>query len=331
MLLNKNNMNRILPLILTFVILSGVSFSLSIGTAPGVADLGDVQRGEQVPVSFYVTSDTKSPLPIKISYMPVHATIFKGDKKKDQGSYYTFIPSEASEENIEDWLSIPKRPFVLSPGSVKICGPPECDPPIKYNQKITFFIKVPKDAEPGYHAGSVNINPDLNTASQGGTAVSTIGITRFVFVFRVPGNALREGRIIDFVADRESKNRVRIDTLFKNTGTDTITARLDNLKIYDEFGEPLYSISNGNVVRLEPGKTAILSSYINDEDGIPSGEFKSEAKVSYITGFALKDSLVKIPSEITLPKDLYAEETSFPWWIIVVILLLAGLYVYWKM
>ncbi len=317
--------------LLTIFLYTITSYSLSIGTAPGVIDLGDVRRGETVPVTFYITSDTDTPLPITLSYIPVHTSILFQERSKKKGNYFDFIPKEASEEDISSWIKLPTKPYTLSPGNVKICNPPECDPPIKYNQKITFYLEIPKDAEPGYHAGSININPKLSKKGGGGASVSTIGVTRLVFVFRIPGNAKRDGRIIDFVAKRLSQNKVRIDVLFKNTGTDTISATLQNLKLYDEYGNIIYNLNNGGVKKVAPGRTAILMSYYTSPEEIPSGEYKSEATINYITGNAVKDTILKIPSEITLPEDLYEEEKSFPWWVLLVIILLIGLYVYWKM
>ena len=304
---------------------SGVH-AIAIGTAPGVRDMGDVVRGQDLPVEFYLTSNTDKPLIVTTSYIPVHMDMYRTEKR----TYYTFIPSESSQEDISSWISFSENPLLVSPGSQKVVRMPD-GTSIKYNQKVTVILKIPKDAEPGYHAGAINLNPVIQTDG-GGTSVSTIGITRFVFVFKIPGPANREGNIIDFVAERNSAERVQVDVLFKNTGTTTITASPDQIKIYDNYGVVKDNIAAGQIKRIAPGKTEIISGYWYDSDGVDAGAYRAEATISYITGMATKESTIHVPAEITIPiVDIPQTKNETPWWFILIIMALIGLYVYWKM
>ncbi|MEA3342645.1 MAG: hypothetical protein U9Q92_00625, partial [archaeon] len=132
---------------------------------------------------------------------------------------------------------------------------------------------------------------------------------------------------------RVADNRVRVDVLFKNTGTTTVTARLDMVKLFDNFGMVAENIANGQLKKVKPGHVAILSGYWLENDGIKSGQYKANSNVNYITGNALKEQTINVPSVITVPKDIPKPEPKheFPWWLVIIIMLLLGLYVYWRM
>ncbi|NOR85702.1 hypothetical protein GQ473_06305 [archaeon] len=321
-------LNRfVFVLVMLFVVNSSGVHAIALGTAPGVRDMGDVVRGQDLPVEFYLTSNTNKPLIVTTAYIPVHMDMYKTEKR----TYYTFIPSESSQEDISSWISFPENPLLVSPGKQKVIRMPD-GTSIKYNQKVTVILKIPKDAEPGYHAGAINLNPVIQSEDGSGTSVSTIGITRFVFVFKIPGPAVREGNIIDFVAERNSDKKVQVDVLFKNTGTTTITASPDKIKIFDNYGVVKDNIAAGQIKRIAPGRTEIISGYWYDDTGIDAGNYRAEATINYITGMATKESIIHVPAEITIPDvEIPKTKNETPWWFILIIMALIGLYVYWKM
>ncbi len=302
-----------------------ISYALGIGVSPGVIDLGTVPRGKEIVVNFYIISNTKQPLPVYLSYIPPHQDVMFTKRNKP----FVLIPAEVSEEDISSWIKFPQNPYILDPNNVKTVTLPD-GTVIKYNRKATFILKVPKNAEPGYHVGSINLMPRLNTKVSGGTGVATVGITRLVFVFKVPGVAERKGKIIDFEAERESPNRVRVDVLFKNTGTTTITARLSEVKIKNEYGK-MINLLAGTAQRIAPGDTAVLTAYWTSNKKIKPGNVEVEAKVDYITGSAVKEGVVRIPAEIVENvKNEVKPKHAIPWWFVVIILAVVGLLVYWK-
>ncbi len=313
--------------IFLLMLFSGSVHALALGMAPGVRDMGDVVRGENIAVEFYLTSNTNKPLVVGLAYIPVHMDMYKTEKR----TYYTFIPSESSEEDISKWITFPQNPILVTPGSQKVVHLPD-GTAVKFNQKVTAILHVPKDAEPGYHAGAINLKPIIQEEGSSGTSISTIGITRFVFVFKIPGPAYREGTIIDFVAERNAKEKVRVDVLFKNTGTTTITASPEKITIFDNYGVVKDNIAAGQIKRIAPGKTDIISGYWHDSNGIDSGNYRAEATVNYITGSATKESTIHIPAQITIP-DIpdVSTENEPPWWFILIIMALIGLYIYWRM
>ena len=313
--------------LILFILSSTTASALAIGTAPGVRDMGDVVRGQDIPVEFYLTSNTDKNIIVTLSYIQVHMDMYRTEKR----TYYTFIPSESSEEDITSWITFPQNPLLVSPGNQKVIYLPD-GTSIKYNQKVTAILHVPKDAEPGYHAGAINMKPVLETAGGGGASVSTVGITRFVFVFKIPGKAYREGTIIDFEAERNSKKKVRVDVLFKNTGTTTISASPEKITIFDNYGIVKDNIAAGQIKRVAPGKTEIISGYWYDDKGVDAGNYRAEATINYITGSTTKESTIHVPTEITIPEvPEVTTKQEIPWWFILIIMALIALYVYWRM
>ncbi len=313
----------LLPLLIFF---SNVN-AIGIGISPGVINLGYIPRGKTVEVHFYLISNANYAIPVYLSFISVHNDILNREKIGP----YKFNPRDLSEESIKSWIKFPLNPYILNPKNVKIIKLPD-GTELKYNSKATFLISVPKDAEPGYHVGAINIVPKLNTKISGGTGVATVGVARLVFFFRVPGVVERTGKIIDIEVDRLSKYMIRVDVLFKNTGTVTMTASLSNVVIYDSYGHKIKAFS-GALKKVAPGQTVVMSAYWRDPAGIKSGEAKISATVSYLGGKSTFSKKVYIPSEITAPKAIKISakpKREVPWWLIIMIFSLIGLYIYWK-
>ena len=64
---------------------------------------------------------------------------------------------------------------------------------------------------------------------------------------------------------------------------------------------------------------------------IASGEYDVDTRVSYITGSAIKEMSVTVPAVITIPASVPTPQHEFPWWLVVIVMMLIGLYVYWRM
>ena len=296
--------------IFTFLTLFGSVNSLSVGTAPGVLDLGEVKPGEEVYFKFYLTTNSRSDLLVYMSPVPVHVDMYY----RNQTRRYTFLPAEASQQDIASWIEILNNPVVLSPSNVKIIYLPDGGI-VRANAEVNVRLRVPKNAEPCYYAYSINLSPKL-AGGGAGMGVSTIAVTRFIFVFKVAGEGRRAGEIIDILADREAEDKARIDVLFKNRGTCTVQARVNSLKLYDEFGNLTTTVSSG-LVRVAPDQTAVLSTFwVGD---VKEGNYRVEATVDYITGSAEFAKTITIP-EIIKPKPP-AKVCEVPWsvmvWVII--------------
>ncbi len=305
--------------------------AIGIGTIPGVLDLGEVRRGQEIIGTFYITSTLERPMEISLNYRDPHLSIYQQEKTKQRNGY-TFIPAEASEESIRDWVKFPKSTILINPSEVHTVKTPQGF--VKYNTAFRFIIKIPDDAEPGYHVGSINIAPAIRKERRGGTSISTIGIVRPLFVFRVSGNAVRKGRIISVEAKRLKDNMVKVDVLFKNEGTVTMTAKLDNLEIYDDYGYKTGNIASRTSAKVKPGETVVLSAVWYKKDKIKSGSYHVDATVDYLTGKDDYSGYIKVVDQIYVPKGgkvVKEQSKGIPWWFLLIIMGLIALYIYWKM
>ncbi|HIE34561.1 MAG TPA: hypothetical protein EYP86_05420 [Candidatus Altiarchaeales archaeon] len=319
--MKKSEIALIVGLIIAISITTG---AISVGTAPGVYDLGELESGSDVAFRFYLMTNARNDLLVRLSYFPVHKDIYY----KNQTRIYKFIPVEASEEDISSWIEIPRNPLLLSPTNVRTISLTNGNT-IKANAEADIILHIPDDAEPGYHAGSISLSPRFGTVTGGGTGVSTIAVTRFIFVFKVAGNAKRDGEIVTMIGERLDDRKARISVLFKNTGTCTMSAYVSELKLYDKFGNLTKTLKSGPVL-VSPGDIASIPVFWTGSDVTP-GSYRAEAKVNYITGYATMEGPVEIPAKITVEKKAppKPEEFEIPWLYILLIIIIIILIIYW--
>lgn len=310
----------LISLLLTFSLLLGLSKAISLGVAPGVMYVGELERGKEYAVDFYLLTNSDNDLLTSLSFMEGKKALFE----KNVTGRYIFIPNEASEEDISDWIKfLRSRMVVSSRESFPVRFPDGTI--VNANEKATFVLDVPDDAEAGYHHFEVVLSPQMPSGT--GMGVSTIGITRPVFIFKVPGNVERHGTI-EGVAGSRSEGRATVDVLFRNSGTVTVSARVSSLDIYNETGYYMDTIKGG-FVKVPPKSTGILRVYWFDKDMDKQKTIKVEATVDYITGQVTKEAMVTIPkSEVKPREEIKVEE--FPWWIIILVIGLILLYIYWR-
>lgn len=325
--LEKDNQLRLLMMLLTLATtIPQTATAVSVGTAPGVLDLGEVRPGKDYSFYFYLTTNAKTDVLVGLSYIPVHADIYT----KNTTGRYTFIPAEASQENIERWVEIPTKSMLLSPNKVKVVNL-EGGGVVKAHGTVNVILHVPQNAEPGYHAGAITISPTIPTTGSSGTGVVTFGVTRFIFVFRVTGTAVRKGEIMTLIGQRVDERRAKVNVVFKNTGTCTIQASVGYVKLYDKFGNLTAELRPLNTEYVKPGEIATLTAdWYGD---VKPGTYRAQARVDYLTGYATFEDRVDIPAKITVEKREQPSVMSegFPWLTILLILIIIALaYYYFK-
>lgn len=295
------------------ILLSNSAECFSIGTAPGVLDLGEVKPGTEVDFTFYLVSNAGSDILVHMTPMKAHETLFR----VNHTGRYMFIADQASQKDVSTWLNIKRNPLVVSPKNTFVVQL-TTGGTVRANAKVDATIKIPKNAEPCYYMSSVNPSPSLTQGQ--GMGISTIGLTRFMYVFKVIGEAVRKGEIVDIVAKRTGQGEVRLDILFKNTGTCTIEAWAEETKVYDELGEPITVVQSGST-KIAPGDITVLSAYWREN--VSEGRFRVDARVNYVTGKTFREETIIVPKEIFIEeKGPAVTGCSFPWWILLVIVIL---------
>jgi len=316
--------NMVFGLMLLYLLPNTV-LALSVGTAPGLYDLGELDAGTNVAFRFYLITNARNDMLVSLSYIPVHQDMYY----KTETTRYKFIADEASQEDITSWVEIARNPLLLSPARVKIVNLPGGGV-VKANEEADIILHIPEDADPGYHAGSISLSPKLATRGSG-TGVMTIAVTRFIFVFRVSGDAKRDGEIMSIIGDRVGERKAKIDVLFRNTGTCTLSAKVTELNLYDKFGKRVASLNSG-INLVKPDKIQALTAYWVGNNVKP-GAYRAEARVDYITGYATMEERIEIPTTIRVkpvPKPKIEEFPTcadFPF--IIMALIIISLAIYW--
>ena len=322
---------RIVLFILAAMLFIPVVHANSVGIIPTTLDLGHVSRAEDVVGSFYLSASSGSELRISADYIPPVSN-----------RWFKSHISEYSEEDISGWLTFPEnvmeidgsKSFPVTIGSTRT----------RANKKMEFIIHIPKNAEPGYHVGSISLNPVMD--KEAGAAVNLFAVSRPNFVFRVNGEVIRRGIIGKIDAARLKKGEAKIILYFINTGTNTISTdpHKSFAKIYNSNNEIRAELPIGGL-SIRPGEEIPITLIWRSSEEIKDGRYRVEATINYRSGETSKSGFVTVPSMITAAAisdtklDLTQEPTdaifspstcSINWTLILALSLLISLVYYWK-
>lgn len=311
----------VLLLAIFSIFTSGVAAEY-VGVAPGVTDLGTLEEGETYEVEFYLVTNIDNIFQVNPNYERPNPQIYREDDSRS----YDFKPENSSQEKIDDWIDFPRESFTVDPSTSNAVSLTNGG---VANSKgsVWFNLHVPEDAEPGYHAGAINLNPSVSgNSAEGGAAVSTMGLSQFIFVFRVPGIAKRSLKVRDVNALRESDGEARIDYLIENNGTTTIRLNRGNTYLYDKFGNQTGKLTLGGQY-IEPGNSKVIKEFWRTDE-IESGEYRVRGEMNYLTGKSFIDSTVEIADYIEVEQTDEEEKDTLPWWLILMILVFMSVLLY---
>jgi hypothetical protein len=293
---------------------------LAVGVSPPILDLGEIEPGTSKIARFYLVTSSEEKFIVYMTPTKDDISTFMTTKYKDFVYNY-------SEEDIGSWVEFLSNPVELEKpqeGQTTKAGVP-----IVGAREIIFILKVPKNAEPGYHSGIINLNP---TGSHEAPSMITIkAVVPLKFIFKVPGKAIREGKILEISSGNyESDNRLNVIIYFQNTGTVTMGVGPAVVNIFDERG--LLDSLSSNFDYVKPGKIATFSGFWFPKD-IKLGRYNATAKIDYFTGSVSKQSFIDVYERPTPPVGKVVEkEFVFPWWMIallfIVVVIIALIYYY---
>ncbi len=310
---------KYIVIILMISIFINVGFSISIGAAPGYYNFGELDKGKKYAGNIYLVTTSDNDIYVSLSYRPPQAAFMTSAKEG-------YKLQNASEEDVSKWFSFPLSSILLRPSEKTLIK--LADGNLIYaNRKATFYLNIPRNSEPGYHMGSIDLTPHL-PAGKNAPAVGTIGVTRVIVVFKVPGRAVRSGDIVAMEAERTGSNQARIDLLFKNTGTVTESAYPKEVKMFDNLGN-VVAVLKGGAVKVKPGETKVMSVYWYSKD-LKSGNYQVKATANWITGEVTKLGSVEVPQKIVKENVIRQPPSKFPWWLIILIVLVIMLIIYWR-
>lgn len=312
------------------VFTSNVS-ALYIGTAPGTHNLGALERGDTYEFKFYISTDaernfTLTPEPVRPNlgfYEP-----------RDQDRWYGYSTDEASMENISDWITFPHDAYDINPDTSFVAHHSN-GASSNVQGTVNYFLEVPKDAEPGYHAWTFNLDNDLLDKSSG-TSVSTIALSQYTLVFRVPGEVERDLVVNEVKGLRSGDNRAVLRYQIENKGTVTMRIRNINGEITNRNGRIIGKSNHYDWGYIAPGETKTIESTWMTSDDLKAGNYRIRGKAKYITGQAFLDDTFSIESFIEIQQSnstgggvLSGEKGSgLPIWMVVMFLVLIGALMY---
>lgn len=281
----------------------------TVGVAPAIVDVGEVERGSVNTVKFNVITPSQDPILIQMSSSKGSIDFFGNDE-------YRHLIDEFSEEDASTWVSFVDNPVELSVED-KPTG-------VDYGEtrgwrEVRFLLMVPEDAEPGYHLVSISPMPVTPSESLGPAAARVVSITTVTILFRVEGEAVRDGFILDVVQGDYSGTRMEIDTHFQNTGTVSVTASGDQ-QVYYKNGTIVQDLDSPKDL-VEPGEVTVLTTYLPYGKSEP-GEYDVDTEVSFITGSVTKNSDLVISTQAPAPPAAPEAEEEFPIMLVVIVAVL---------
>jgi hypothetical protein len=313
------------------VFFAAFSAAQSTGAAPGFQNLGTVQPGQNQIVNFYVTSSGyENPYAVTASSEePLSSRMLDpAESPVDVNEY--------SEEEIASWMDFTQNEYVVTPTNTTPYVL-ENGQTIDAGGRIRMYLRVPQNAEPGWHAGAISLNPQIDREAGGGFGAATVqGLTQPTFAFRVPGNAERRLEVVDARGVRTSDDSARIDLRIANRGSVTTSMRGADIDVYNrDTGEKAGDLTIG-YHEFEPQRSQVVSTTLGS--GVEQGSFQMNGSIDYWSSqafvdgqtFALSSQVQNNPSE---PEDFGGDgnpqgDNRTPAWLPLLFILVVAVVLY---
>jgi len=299
----------LLILIFFTLIISGIN-AINVGVSPYMANLGVLEPGTARIVKFNLITGTGETILVYLASERGNVDVFR------RGNYLDYIQNY-SEEDVSSWVKFLENPVIMgkSPEGQKTTT----GNPIVGEREVTLIINVPEDAESGYHTGIISIDPRLPPGAPGTVVIK--GVVPFNFVFQVPGDAIRSGRIIDVSSGSYSGNRLGVNVFFQNTGTVTMITKDSIIKTYDNKNREIDNLKT-NLDEVKPGQTKTFTAYWDVSD-VDVGTYRASTTIDYLTDKSSKTSDIQVYKVSALPTpQVVKQPITFPWWVIIIVIVI---------
>ena len=297
----------------------GLVSAASVGAVPSSIDFGQVEPGETIEQSIYITVRSASSGE-NFTINPNANEI--GSSSLFSGRYDNH--DEISEQSSEDWWDFERAtvgPNIrVEPDNIDISNPPTL------NGVVSGTLQIPENAEPGLHYGHVNLNPDISAEGDGAGA-RFISPTRVQYSFYVAGEPQRDIVVQDVRAFRLGESRAAVEVLLSNQGT--VTASTEDFEI-DVLGSGRSQEETLEVdgATLEPGESQWVDASWFEGSGIEEGTYQIDGEVDYFTGsayasgsFSLPEfNVVEVRPENSPGSNPNQQQSGLPLWLVFMVL-----------
>jgi hypothetical protein len=154
-------------------------------------------------------------------------------------------------------------------------------------REVSFVLKVPKDAEPGYHVIKVKPSPRIPSGQDSGS-INIRTVTTITLIFRVPGEAERKVKVLDVTPGNYNGDRLELKMHILNDGTVTTSCKAEKVKIYNSTGDMISSLSSG-FEYLKPNELKEVKVYWYNKDN-GKGTYPVSIDLNYFTGRDFKET-----------------------------------------
>ncbi len=308
--------------LLAFTILPLSSFAaeFSVGVSPSLLDAGVIERGSSKILSFYVVTVSEEELLVQLSSMEGKMDFFDRVDYKDLIFNY-------SEQECNSWVEFLRNPVEIKPTGETL--ETKGGGIIRGWTEVNLVVNIPENADPGYHNLMISPVPFVTSDVEGRMPIAIRAVIDIPVLFQVPGTAIRKGSILDVGSGNYDGNRLEINTFFENTGTVTVSARAEEIKIYDKHGKHVETLRS-NLDYVKPGETVALKSFL-DVRNLDLGEYDVIANVSYKTGYASKESMIVIYEKPAVAPPTPSEELpEFPLWLLIILVIIIITYMIYR-
>lgn len=176
---------------------------------------------------------------------------------------------------------------------------------VRGNRPINFILRIPSNAEPGWH--SIQITPTPSTPQSLGSGANLVATVSVTVLFNVPGPSFRQGIILDIARRPSGGQFLDLDIYFQNTGTLTISTGAES-SVLDPQGNVLSTTQSSREL-VQPGEMVPLRARM---EAPGSGEISVRAIASYVTGFATKEGPISIRAAEPGPEPAPSQEAPAP-------------------
>jgi hypothetical protein len=277
----------------------------SVGVSPALLEAGSVSPGEQKILKFSIF--TVSDEPLLVYFSVENGTMDYFNMRFPQ------VLAQYSQEPASSWIEFTANPVEIEIGSEKTMD--------RSWKEIVVILKVPENAEPGYHLVHVTPKPAVYGGTGGPAGTAIVTSVSLSISFNVTGDARRDGLILDHIAS-QAKNSIIYSIVFQNTGTVTMFCQPKTV-VYGANGSFIgeYTVPGEFVL---PG--AIKWFAIAFPGGRAGDDYIVDSSVDYVFAKAERNETIRTSYFPQIAETEPKEE--FPYWIFAIIAIVASALIY---
>lgn len=311
-------------LIAAFFMFSGMVQAPSISVSPSTLDLGEVEDGETYEYNLYVTPrDTGGPVEITPTVEGAFfSTMFNNSEVNE---------NRVSQQDISPWIDFRQESFVVDPSETNTYEARNGES-VKAAARIPMELKVPEDAEPGFHATRIGFSAE-GVGDNQGFATSNWVLPFITVTMEVPGNAEREISMEDAQFLRIGENQAQIITMLHNTGTVTTEFEGATVDILNDEGQKVGEVQL-NSATLQPDEYQEVDA-VWQSGSLEPGTYELSGTGDYITGrffIGAQGSIEQAIQDRVEIEDPSGESTGegsdMPTWLVAMIIMLLAVIMY---